>query len=273
MTPPRETTADSPGASGTGTPGPGSSRAGVPASGSTRAGASASRSSEAGAPASGSAGTSDREADSSGADDPGAASSDHRRRPRRRGRALDAAIFQATLDELAEVGYARLTMEGIAERAKAGKASLYRRWPTRIELVMEAVYSRLPGPEDPPDTGTLRGDLLAVLRAGAEALAGPPGEALRGVLSEALGDSGVVDRVRRTSQGGSRRVMREILRRAVERGEIDAAAVTERRVETGQALLRYHFLFNGTPIPDQVIVEIVDEVLLPMLRSPVSPPE
>lgn len=100
---------------------------------------------------------------------------DHRRRPRRRGPALDEAIFQAVLDELAEVGYARLTMEGVAQRARAGKASLYRRWPTRIELVMDAVYSRLPDPSAPPDTGSLRGDLLALLRANAEALAGPAG--------------------------------------------------------------------------------------------------
>lgn len=197
---------------------------------------------------------------------------DHRRRPRRRGAALDEAIFQAVLDELAEVGYARLTMEGVAQRARAGKASLYRRWPTRIELVMDAVYSRLPDPAAPPDTGSLRGDLLALLRANAEALAGPAGEALRGLLSEALADSEVIARVRRNSQGATLRIMREILRRAADRGEIDAAAVTDRRLETGHALLRYHFLFNGTPIPDQVITGIVDEVLLPLFRSPTCPP-
>jgi Transcriptional regulator len=198
------------------------------------------------------------------------AETDHRRRPRRRGPALDEAIFQATLDELAEVGYAKLTMEGIAERAKAGKASLYRRWPTRIELVMDAVYSRLPDPAAPPDTGTLRGDLLALLRANAEALAGPAGEALRGLLSEALGDSGVVARIRRNSQGASLKIMREILRQAVARGEVDPAAVTDRRLEAGHALLRYHFLFHGPPIPDRVITEIVDEVLLPLFPPPAS---
>ena len=68
---------------------------------------------------------------------------DHRKLPRRRGDALNAAIYQATLDELAEVGYAGLTMEGVAERAKASKASLYRRWPTRIELVMERVTHQI----------------------------------------------------------------------------------------------------------------------------------
>jgi len=197
---------------------------------------------------------------------------DHRRRPRRRGAALDEAIFQAVLDELAEVGYARLTMEGVAERARAGKASLYRRWPTRIELVMDAVYSRLPDPSAPPDTGSLRGDLLALLRGNAEALAGPAGEALRGLLSEALAGSDAIARVRRNWQGASLRITREILRRAVDRGEIDASAVTDRRLETGHALLRYHFLFHGPPIPEHVLTEIVDEVLLPLFRSPPRPP-
>ncbi|MEV4897159.1 helix-turn-helix domain-containing protein, partial [Nonomuraea sp. NPDC055795] len=95
---------------------------------------------------------------------------DHRKQPRRRGEALHAAIFQATLDELAEVGYAKLTMERVAERARTGKASLYRRWPTRLELVMAAVYSVLPDPSDVADTGSLRGDLLALLRHTAAAL-------------------------------------------------------------------------------------------------------
>jgi Bacterial regulatory proteins, tetR family len=85
------------------------------------------------------------------------AMADHRSRPRRRGRALDEAIYRATLDELAEHGYAKLTMEGVADRARAGKASLYRRWPTRVELVLDAVAHTLPDPLTVPDTGSLRG--------------------------------------------------------------------------------------------------------------------
>jgi AcrR family transcriptional regulator len=111
---------------------------------------------------------------------------DHRKLPRRRGEVLNAAIYQATLDELAESGYAGLTMERVAERAKASKASLYRRWPTRIELVTEAVRNTLPTPESVPDTGGLRGDLIAALSLAAHVLSGPAGEALRGLLGEAL---------------------------------------------------------------------------------------
>lgn len=189
---------------------------------------------------------------------------DHRKLPRRRGETLNAAIFQAALDELAEVGYAKLTMERVAERAGASKASLYRRWPSRMELAMDAVYHVMPDPSAPPDTGSLRGDLLALLRNNAELLAGPAGEAMRGLLSDALSDQTRTADLRRHSQGHSMKVMREIARRAIERGEMDAGAVTARRLEAGQALLRQHFLFNGVPIPDSVIVEIVDEVIVPL---------
>lgn len=193
---------------------------------------------------------------------------DHRKGPRRRGDTLNAAIFRAALDELNDVGYAKLTMEAVAERAKASKASLYRRWPGRMELVMDAVYSVLRDPASPPDTGTLRGDLLAFLRDMAQMLSGPAGEAMRGVLGDAISDEARTAQLRRHSQGAGRIAMREITRRAVERGEIEAGAVTPRRLEVGQAMVRHHFFFQGRPIPDEVITEIVDEVILPVLRQP-----
>jgi hypothetical protein len=62
--------------------------------------------------------------------------------------------------------------------------------------------------------------------------------------------------------------MREIVRRAIARGEVDPTAVTERRLESGHALMRHHFITRGVPIPDDVIVEIVDEVTIPLLRLP-----
>ncbi|MFD0491874.1 TetR-like C-terminal domain-containing protein [Saccharopolyspora spinosporotrichia] len=158
-------------------------------------------------------------------------------------------------------------MERVAERARTGKASVYRRWPSRMELAIDAVYHVLPDPSSPPDTGTLRGDLLALLRRHAETLAGPAGEALRGLLSDVLTDRSRTAELRQHSHGAGRKAMGEITRRAVERGEIAAEAVTPRRIEVGHAMLRQHFLFQGVPIPDEVIVEIVDEVLVPLFRT------
>jgi AcrR family transcriptional regulator len=190
---------------------------------------------------------------------------DHRKRPRRRGEALFAAIYQAVVDELAESGYAGLTMERVAERAQTGKASLYRRWPNRFELVIDTAYHFLPQSADVADTGSLRGDLLAMLRAVSASLAGPAGQAMRGLLSEVVRDAGQAAQVRARSRGNSATAMRDVLRRAADRGEADPTAITERQMEAGISMLRFHFLTHGAPIPEETIVGIVDEVMLPLL--------
>lgn len=197
---------------------------------------------------------------------------DHRTRPRRRGAALTEAVYQAVLAELAEVGYAGLTMERVAERARTGKASLYRRWSSRMELVVDAVYHAVPDPSDLPDTGSLREDLLALMRRSTALLAGPAGQALRALLGDALADRERMAEFRGLSQHSGRRAVALLAARAVARGEIDAAAVTSRRLEVGQAMVRQHFLFGDVPVPDALLVEIVDDVLVPLLHSPPGSP-
>jgi hypothetical protein len=137
---------------------------------------------------------------------------------------------------------------------------------------MDAVYSRATELSSPPDTGTLRGDLLALLRAAARMMSGPFGEAMRGLVIEVVTDSERMARMRGHSQGASAKAMREIARRAVVRGEIEASAITPRRLEVGQAMLRQRFLFYGPTIPDRSVVEIVDEILLPLLLTPPHSP-
>ncbi|KUP96005.1 TetR/AcrR family transcriptional regulator [Thermobifida cellulosilytica] len=192
---------------------------------------------------------------------------DHRRRPRRRGKVLDDAIFQAVVAELAEKGYARLSMESVADRARASKASLYRRWPSRVELVMDATDRLLPAPGNPPDTGSLRTDLLALLRGAAVLLSGPLGEAMRGLLAEVSVESERAAWLRDRFLEGGRAVMSVVVERAVARGEVDPGQVTLPRLEVGQALLCHHFLLCGAPVPDAVVVEIVDGVVLPLLSA------
>jgi AcrR family transcriptional regulator len=188
--------------------------------------------------------------------------------PRRRhGQALVAAILEATIAEVDEGGYANLSMEKVAERARASKASVYRRWPGKVALVVDAVQHALPDPAALADTGTLRGDLLAVLRAAGEQLAGPAGRAMRGVLGDVLRDPVRAEQFRARTRGNSAAMIEKVLRRAHQRGELDADAVTRRQREVGPALMRFHFLTNDGPVPDEVIVEIVDEVVLPLLWS------
>jgi AcrR family transcriptional regulator len=196
-----------------------------------------------------------------------AASGDHRTRPRRRGHALDIAILKATIDEIDISGYAGLSMERVAERARASKASLYRRWPSKVELVMAAIYDLLPDPAAAADTGSLRGDLLALLRSAAEMLAGPGGTAIRGMISDALRDPQLAARLRSYTRGRSVAAMGDVVQRAMERGELPPSKITSRQLEAGLSMMRFHFLTHGAPVPDQVIVEIVDEVVLPLLHA------
>lgn len=192
---------------------------------------------------------------------------DHRKRPRRRGETLVGAILDAAIEELREKGYAGLTMESVAQRAGASKASLYRRWEGRAELAMDAAYALAPLPEQIPDTGDLRGDLLEVLRLITHALSGPAGEALRGVFAEALPQAGRAAELRVRSQGRSSTLITDVLRRAAERGEISADAILPVRVQVAPAMLRNYLLLENRPLDDALLRELVDDVLLPLFRT------
>lgn len=186
---------------------------------------------------------------------------------RRRGEELYAAIFEATLAELAEVGYSRLAMERIAARAGASKASLYRRWPSRAELVVAALGHHYGGPEPAPDTGSLRDDVLALLRLGATRLNGIFGVAARGLMAETLTDPDRTASLRVNMFTVRNRLMHEILERAAARGDISPTAITPERIELAPALVDHHFLMHGAPIPDEVLTRIVDNILLPLLTA------
>lgn len=196
-----------------------------------------------------------------------AGDADYRGRPRRRGEVLYAAIFQATLAELAEAGYSRLAMERIAARAGASKASLYKRWPSRAELVVAALQHQAIAPAPAPDTGNLRDDVLALLRRAAALLAGVFGEAVRGLMAETLTDPARTATLRPNMFIPRNRLMREVLDRAAARGEISPAAITPQLIDLAPALVDHHFLIHGAPIPDDVLTGIVDNVLLPLLRN------
>ncbi len=196
---------------------------------------------------------------------------DHRRAPRRRGAALEDAILAAALAELERSGYAALSMDAVADRAHVSKASLYRRWPGKAELVVAAVYRTLPAADEVRDTGTLRGDLLAVLGDAAAQLAGPAGAGMRGILSDALVDPAAAEDLRARRKGRGAAVMSEVVRRAAARGELAPVAVSPRVLEVGHAMLRHEFLFAGVAT-EEFVASLVDEVLLPLLSATPSAP-
>lgn len=197
---------------------------------------------------------------------------DHRRNPRRRGEELENAILTATLEELAEVGYAGLTMERVAARARTGKAALYRRWPGRAELVVDACAAHRLSEADLPDTGALRTDVVAALRQLSARLAGWHGDILRGLLTEVMHDPEFARLVRERVHTAGPGPIRGVLTRAVARGEIAPWVPASRRAPVAVDLLRNHYLLHGAPIPEDVITEIVDDVYLPLLLAPPGAP-
>jgi AcrR family transcriptional regulator len=197
---------------------------------------------------------------------------DHRTGPRKRGEVLHRAIFAATLAELAEAGYGGLTMERIAERAHTSKASLYRRWPTRAELVVAAFTDGRPKREPAPDTGNLRDDMIALLTQAAARLAGPAGQITRGMIADALRHPELLDVLRSSVLDSRRQMIVDILTRAIMRGEAAPDALRPHIAGLGPALLSHYFLVHGAPIPDHVVTEIVDEVVLPLVRRTQTSP-
>ncbi|MNW44562.1 Bacterial regulatory protein, tetR family [compost metagenome] len=180
---------------------------------------------------------------------------------RRRGTELEAAIIQAAWDELMEVGFHSLTIEGVAARAQTSKPVIYRRWPNREELVLAAIVHHLPAvSEELPDTGNLRSDLLLVLNQLNDMLHQIGRKTIHGLMS-VLSDipfSEILN-VRRTNS------MTTLLNRAAERGEIHPEKITPRITRLPVDLVRHELLITSEPVSRETIEEIVDDIFLPLL--------
>ncbi|MBB5915029.1 AcrR family transcriptional regulator [Nocardia transvalensis] len=190
------------------------------------------------------------------------------RQTRRRGAALEQAILRAAVDELLESGYAGMTMDSVAKRAGTNKNALYRRWPHRAALGV-AAYRQLASAElRLPDTGSLRADALDLLRRANSHLASPLGEILRGLLAHTADEPELLSQLRDQSGEAGARPWLTILDRAVARGEVPPTARHPRVASVPIDLLRNEFVTRGVAsVPDEVLVEIVDAVYLPMLRG------
>ena len=159
-------------------------------------------------------------------------------------------MLAAGWEQLVEAGYAGFTFEAVADRAGTGKAVRYRRWPDKEALLLAVLaHWALGTPVEVPDTGSLREDVLALLRS----------------RNSRLGDSGAA--LFSTVLGDRTLAMTEILGRAMERGEI-SGALPPRVVAVPIDLLRHDFLMNLRRVPDATIVDIVDTVFLPLATDP-----
>ncbi|MBF6469291.1 TetR/AcrR family transcriptional regulator [Nocardia beijingensis] len=186
---------------------------------------------------------------------------------RRRGAALEEAILGAAADELLESGYAALTMDKVAARAGTNKNAIYRRWPNRLALGI-AAYRRLATTTPPPDTGSLREDALELLRRVNRHWSSPSGAILRELLAATGGASELLAQLPDQSGDAAAAPWLTLLGRAVARGEAAPEALHPRVATVALVLLRNEFVMRGAPTaPDDVLVDIVDEVYLPLIRG------
>jgi AcrR family transcriptional regulator len=184
---------------------------------------------------------------------------------RRRGIEPEDAILRAVWEELAETGYDKLTLEGIAARAHTSRPVLARRWRSKAELVAAAAARGAPAEDDLPDTGDVRDDLIEVLRGLLHRLDAIPRHAVTPLLIEMMTNPELAPHYEDLF---SRRLasLETLLQRAAERGQVNPDRLTLRLIRLPVDLLREEYLPPGRAPDDTVITEIVDDITLPLLR-------
>ncbi|OKH98082.1 TetR family transcriptional regulator [Streptomyces sp. CB02923] len=186
---------------------------------------------------------------------------------RRRGAALEKALLDAAWEELTDHGYARFTMDAVVRRAGTSPPVLYRRWSDRDALIRAAIVHVLREHRlDTPDTGSLREDVLTLMReinATRVQLVTVMNVHLAGCHRETGTSPGDL---RDPLVTGRKEALDVLYDRAVERGEIKPELLTERIKSLPFDLLRHEILVTFAPAPDRVLEEIVDTVFLPLMR-------
>ena len=188
------------------------------------------------------------------------------RRPgRRRDESKDDAILLATRELLAERGFDGMTMDAVADRAGAGKATVYRRWPSKVQLTIDAMLCAPGTPmsaDDVPDTGSLRSDLLAV-RFGRKR--SDDSELMSGVISAVKENPAVAAAFQQQFVRSRVSLMRGLLERAQERGELRDDIDLEMVAAVAPAMIAYRKMVAGHRIDDEFVEQMIDSVILPLV--------
>jgi len=192
---------------------------------------------------------------------------------RRRGAALEDAILEAAFAELTEVGYTAFSVESVAARARTGKASIYRRWPTKQELVMDALEMGLPTPEQcgfSPEIDpemTTRDALHEVARRIASIITSPAGDAMRAIKCEALSDPQLAKLIDDRFQAPRRAALIALLERGIGRGEVRPDAATPLVADVIPAVLTHRVIMMREPLAERDVAAIMDQVFIPLVEA------
>jgi AcrR family transcriptional regulator len=184
-----------------------------------------------------------------------------------RGRPRSEKAHQAVLDAAADLllthGLSEVSMDTVAERAGVSKATIYRWWPTKQTLALDALYTEWATARPlPRDTGTLRGDLLSLLRPWARLAGGRPyGRVIAALLTEAQTDPAFAVEYRQRFVEPRRQQAHVIFQRAVERGEVPAGTAVDVALDLLYGPLYHRLLHGHAPLNDRFVRDAVDMAL------------
>jgi AcrR family transcriptional regulator len=181
----------------------------------------------------------------------------------------EAEFLAVTLQLLQQNGYDRLTLDAVATTAQASKATVYRRWPTKAELVLAAFIEGVRQAAVPPDTGTLRDDLLALGEIILEQTHQHSGT-IRAVLVEVSNNPALNEAMQREFIDQRRALLRYVLQQAVNRGEIDGAAISDELWDVLPGYLIFRSIIQNRPPSMDTVRALVDEVLIPSLTRQIG---
>lgn len=176
----------------------------------------------------------------------------------------ETELLEVTLQLLQEHGYDRLTLDAVAARARASKATVYRRWPSKAELVLAAFIEGVRQVAVHPDTGTLRGDLLALGEACREQASQQAGT-IRAVLVETSRHPALQDALTHQFLDQRKALIHEVLRDAADRGEIDSSAISDELWDVLPGYLIFRIIMPTRPPTAETVRVLVDEVIMPSL--------
>ena len=178
----------------------------------------------------------------------------------------EVELLAITLQVLQEHGYDRLTVEAVAKRAKASKATVYRRWPSKNDLVVAAVANATSNNAVRSRTGSLRGDLMEIGRSTCEQV-NEHARTMRALANEFSHSPGLQAVMRDKLVLQRKLMIDEVLADAVERGEIERSAINEEIVDLLPGYLVFRSVVTERPPNDETVRLLVENVLLPSLKG------
>jgi AcrR family transcriptional regulator len=183
----------------------------------------------------------------------------------------DGVIRAAILSLLADVGYGALTMDAVAAEAGVGKATIYRRWRTKEDLVVDTISEINRAQMPVPDTGSLEGDLREMLHAVVGGINGPSGAATQSLLSTIPHHPALAEAFREGPLGVWQKGFEQIFARAEARGELRPGMTDTVVAESITAPLVQRWLVRAEPVTEAYADDVLDQVVLPLLRSAWAP--